>query len=164
MPESKVIVKAEGSSPVVTVPQNGFYPALRSASHLKITLEKYPTRNGIFEVNTTPREGAEGLDIYVQPGQLGLGYGESQSALASRATRWSYRLSQLRTPNGNLLLGTLASALISASIDGSLAIGKIGVQWFLIDAVTLDVLTAISMFCKIVTAVLAFLLAIWFKK
>jgi hypothetical protein len=164
MPESNVFVKAEGSSPVVTVPQNEFDPALESVKYLKIALQNDPARNGIFEVDANPRAGASGRDIFVQPGQLGLKYDEHQAAWASPATHWSYRLSQLRTPNGFLLLGTLASALISASIDGSFALGKIGVLWFLVDAAVIDVLSAFSMFCKIVTAVLAFLLAWYFKK
>jgi hypothetical protein len=164
MPESVIYVKAVGSSPVVTVPALEFDPALQSAKYLRIALQSNPSKSGIFEVNPVPRGGASGGEIYVLPGQLGLDYDKREAVLASPATRWSYRRSQLRTTNGFLLLGTLASALISASIDGSLAVGKIGVSWFILDAATIDVLTAFSMLCKIVTAVLAFLLALWFKK
>jgi hypothetical protein len=164
MSEANIMVEAAGSSPVVTVPENGFDKALKSAKYLRISLQKDSSRTGIFEKNPTPREGASGNEIYVQPGQLGLGYGAREPAVASPATPWAYRRSQLKSPNGFLLLGTLASALISASIDGSVAIGKVGVHWFLFDATTLGALNAFSLLCRVATAVMAFLLALWFKK
>ena len=84
--------------------------------------------------------------------------------MASAATRWSYRRSQLRTTNGYLILATLASALTSAFINGSLALPKSGVQYFFLESETLGALGTNSWFCKMLTALLAFLLALWFKK
>jgi|SRR5665213_3870268 len=164
MHEWEVSLKAVGSSPVVTVPQNGLDDEPKSAKYLRIALKNTPSKCGIFELNPAPREGASGSVIYLQPGQLGLTYDESVKATASPATRWSYRRSQLRTTNGYLILATLVLALTSAFIDGSLALPKLGVQHFFFDSEALGAFGAISWFCKMLTALLAFLLALWFKK
>jgi hypothetical protein len=65
-----------------------------------------------------PRFNASGTDIYLQPGQLGRKYDEHVEVSASPATRWAYRRSQLNTPNGYLVLGTLAAAATAAWIGG----------------------------------------------
>lgn len=118
----------------------------------------------MFEVDRVPREGASGLEIYMQPGQLGLNYDEFVKASASPVTHWTYRRSQLNTPNGYLVLGTLVAATTAAWIDGSIAIGNVGPQLFLFSPTTLGVLGAVSLACKLLTALMAFLLAWWFKK
>lgn len=164
MSESAVTVVGCGSTPAVTVPQNNFNAGLKSAKYLRIALLDNPSKKGVFEVNLTPREGASGSEIYLLPGQLGLEFDESKNATASPATQWSYRRSQLRTRNGYLVLGTLVASLVATSIDGSLALGKAGVEWFLIDPSAIAALGAVSWCSKLVTAMLAFLLALWFKK
>ena len=118
----------------------------------------------MFEVSLVPREGASGTDIDLQPGQLGLAYDQRVEALVSPATRWAYRRSQLDTPTGYLVLGTLAVATTAAWIDGSLAIGNLGTKLFLFSPAALSVLGAVSLCCKLLSAVMAFLLALWFKK
>lgn len=116
-------------------------------------------------MSKTPRPGSEGIEIYLQPGQLKLSYGEKADATAKEVSVWAYRFSQLSTPTGLLVLGTLLSALTTGWIDGSIAIGKdMTPPIFMIEQGTFAVLSAISMICKVATAVMAFFLALWFKK
>lgn len=163
MPETPVFVHAIGTTAAVSLPQHGLDP-LASARYLRIALTGSRSRVGVFEVNAVPREGASGTDIYLQPGQLNLDYDERVAALASPVTRWAYRRSQLNSPNGYLILGTLAAALTAAWIDGSLAIGNLGTTLFLLSPATLSVLGVVSLGCKLLSALMAFLLALWFKK
>jgi hypothetical protein len=164
MPETQVFVHAIGTTAAVSLPQHGLDSTLASARYLRIVLSGSPSRAGVFEVNAVPREGASGNDIYLQPGQFGLDYNARVAASASPVTRCAYRRSQLNTPSGYLVLGTLAAASTAAWIDGSLAIGNLGTTLFLLNSSTLGVLGGVSMFCKLLSAVMAFLLALWFKK
>jgi len=162
---TKVIAYARGDTAAVTLPSNPqFDPPLDSPKYLSIALVSDSSRRGVFEVSKTPRPGANGTEIYLQPGQLNLKYGEKVDATAKQASVWAYRLSQLSTPTGVLILLTLACALTTAVIDGSVAIGKdMKPPMFVIEAQTFALLSAISMTCKVATAIFAFLLA-WFKK
>jgi hypothetical protein len=162
---TNVIVCARGETAAVTLPSNGqFDPPFNSPQYLSIVLDSDKSRRGVFEVSKTPRPVA-GKEIYLQPGQLKLHYGEKVDATAKQVSVWAYRFSQLNTPVGWLVLGTLASALTTASIDGSVAIGKdMSPPMFVIKQQTFAVLSAISMTCKVATAIMAFLLALWFKK
>lgn len=163
---TKVIAYARGETAAVTLPSNAkFDPPFKSPKYLSIALVSDNSRRGVFEVSKTPRPGSEGTEIYLQPGQLKLSYGEKVDATAKEVSVWAYRLSQLSTPTGLLVLGTFVAALTTASIDGSVAIGKdMKPPMFLIEAQTFAVLSAISMTCKVATAIMAFLLALWFKK
>lgn len=163
---TKVLAYARGETAAVTLPSNPqFAPPLNSPKYLSIVLVSDSSRRGVFEVSKTPRAGANGIEIYLQPGQLKLKYGEKADATAKEVSVWAYRFSQLSTPTGLLVMGTLASALTTALIDGSVAIGKdMKPPMFLVEQQTFAVLSAISMTCKVATATMAFLLALWFKK
>jgi hypothetical protein len=163
---TSVIAFARGETAAVTLPPNPqFDPPFKSPKYLSIVLVSDNSRRGVFEVSKTPRAGANGKEIYLQPGQLKLKYGERVDATAKQVSVWAYRFSQLSTPIGLLVLGTLASALTTALIDGSVAIGKdMKPPVFVIEAQTFAVLSAISMTCKVATAIIASLLALWFKK
>jgi hypothetical protein len=164
MPETRAFVHAIGETAAASLPERGFESTLASAKYLRIVLQGSRSDAGVFEVNPVPREGASGTDIYLQPGQLSLKYDERVEASASPVTRWAYRRSQLNTPNGYLVLGTLAAASTAAWIDGSLAIGNLGTTLFLFSPATLGLLGAVSLCCKLLSALMAFLLALWFKK
>jgi hypothetical protein len=164
MPETNVFVHAIGTAASASLPQLGFDPTLASAKYLRIVRPGVPPHEGVFEVNAVPREGASEPDIYLQPGQLGLAYDEHVAVIASPATRWAYRRSQLATPTGYLVIGTLIAATTAAWIDGSMAIGNLGTKLFLFSPATLGMLGAVSLCCKLASALMAFLLALWFKK
>jgi hypothetical protein len=166
MSTTKVIAYARGETAAVTLPSNAkFDPPLGAPKYLSITLVSDTSRRGIFEVSKNPRAGAEGKEIYLQPGQLKLKYGEQAEATAEEVSVWAYRLSQLNTPTGLLVLGTLISAFTVALIDGSVAMGNyMKPPVFLLEAQTFAVLSGISMICKWATAIMAALLALWFKK
>jgi len=166
MNTTSVIAFARGETAAVTLPSNPqFDPPFKSPKYLSIVLDSDKSRRGVFEVSGTPRAGAHGKDIYLQPGQLNLKYGEGVPATAKEVSALAYRFSQLGTPVGLLVLGTLASALTTAVIDGSVAIGKdMNPPMFVIEAQTFALLSAISMGCKVATAIMAFLLALCFKK
>jgi hypothetical protein len=164
MSDTHAFVHAIGTTAAASLPQRGFESTVASARYLRIALAASPSRTGVFEVSLVPREGASGTDIHLQPGQLGLAYNQRVEALVSPATRWAYRRSQLDTPTGYLVLGTLAVATTAAWIDGSLAIGNLGTKLFLFTPTALSVLGAVSLCCKLLSAMMAFLLALWFKK
>jgi hypothetical protein len=166
MSTTNVIAYARGETAAVTLPSKvEFDPPLGSPKYLSITLVSDPSRRGIFEVSKMPRVGAEGIEIYLQPGQLKLKFEERVDATAKEVSVWAYRFSQLATPTGLLVLGTLISALTVALIDGSVAIGRdMKPPVFQLEAQTFALLSAISMTFKLATAVMAFFLAMWFKK
>lgn len=166
MSTTKVIAYARGETAAVTLPSNAkFDPPLGEPKYLSITLVSDSLRRGIFEVSKNPRAGAEGKEIYLQPGQLKLKYGEQAEATAEEVSVWAYRLSQLNTPTGRLVVGTAITAITAAWIDGSITAGNyMKVPFFLLEAQTFGVLTGISMICKVLTAVMAFFLGLWFKK
>lgn len=164
MHEREVFVHTIGATAAASLPERGLDPEIASAKYLQIVLAGSPTRAGVFEVNAAVREGASGTDIYLQPGQLGLEYNQRVGALASPTTRWAYRRSQLHTPNGYLILGTFVVALTAAWIDGAFAIGNLGMTLFRFSAATLGVLGVVSLCCKLLSTLFAFLLALWFKK
>jgi hypothetical protein len=163
MSEFEVIAAAEGSSAAITVPSNGPIADLRNAKWVRITT-KGSNKSGVYEVDQKPREGADGNSVFVLPGSLSLKYGESVPAVAVRVSRWTYRRSQLKSPTGLLLLLTLFAALVPATIDLSLAVGKSWFVWIWLDAGATAALGVASFTCKICTPIFAFLLALWFKK
>lgn len=163
MSEVAVVLRALGTETSVSLPANGLED-LAGAKYLRLRRNDRTALVDVFQVAPVPREGASGKEVYVQPGQLDLSYGQRAPAQASRASSWAYRRSQLRTSTGYLVLATLVTAIVGAGIDGSLAIGKSGT--ILIDCSTamLSVLAAVSMTCKVLAALFAFLLALWFRK
>ena len=163
MPEVKVFLHALGAEPSASLPEHGL-PSLAGARYLRLSRDDRPDLVDVFPVAHVPREGASGEDVYLQPGQLGLRYDQRVQAQASPATSWAYRRSQLRTPTGYLVLATLATAVVGAGIDGSLAIGKSGAILIHCSVATLSVFAAVSMTCKVAAAFFAFLLALWFRK
>jgi hypothetical protein len=163
MSKFEVVAAAEGSSAAITVPGNGPIADLRNAKWVRITT-KDSKRSGVFEVDPRPREGAEDNSVFVLPGSLGLKYGETASAVAVSMSRWAYRRSQLKSPTGLLLLLTLFAALVPATIDLSLAVGKSWFVWIWLDAGAIGALGVASFTCKMCTPIFAFLLALWFKK
>jgi hypothetical protein len=165
MSTTNVIAYARGETAAVTLPSNPkFNPPFASPQYLSIALVSDASRRGVFEVSKTPRAGAEGIEIYLQPGQLQLKYAERVEATATEVSVWAYRLSQLNTPNGRLVVGTAITAITAALIDGSITAGNyMKPPVFVLEAQTFAVLSGISMFCKIATAGMAFLLARWFK-
>jgi hypothetical protein len=165
MSATAAVARGRGDTATVTLPERPeFNPALGSPKFLRITLECDQTRTGIFEVAKNARAGADGDEIWMQPGQLKLGLDEAQKAWAEPVSVWAWRRSQLATTNGALVLATFIAATSTAWIDGSLAIGKvIGPRW-LFAPETLAAMSAVSMVGKFVTAGCAFLLALWFKK
>lgn len=147
----------------VSLPERGLDAAVVSARYLQITRTGAAQAAGIFEVSEV-RKGASGIEVRVQPGQLGLKYGEKVKATVSPSTRWRYRRAQLSTPTGFLIVATLAVALAVAWIDGSIAIGNLGVRVVELEPRGLAILAGVSLLLKLVSATLAFLLALWFKK
>jgi len=163
MSEIKVFLHALGIEPSASLPANGLQE-LAGARYLRLRRDDLPGLVDVVQVARVPREGASGNQVYLQPGQLDLKYDQCVPAHASRASLWAYRRSQLRTPIGYLVLATLATAIVGAGIDGSLAIGKTGTILIHCSAAMLSALAAVSMACKILAAIFAFLLAIWFRK
>src|SRR6476659_1305459 len=161
--DARLYVHSIGTIPGASLPERGLDPALSASKHLRIALRSAPSRAGVFEV-TARREGASGTNIYLQPGQLGLKWDERVEVSASPVGRWAYRLFQLNSPNGYLVLFTLAAACTAAWIDGTLAIGKSGSAFFWFTPETLAIFGVVSLFSKLVSAIAAFLLALWFKK
>lgn len=158
-----MLLHALGTEPSVSLPANGLQD-LAGAKYLRLRRDDRPELVDVFPVARVPREGASGDHVYLQPGQLGLDYDQCVRAQASRASSWAYRRSQLRTPIGYLVLATLATAIVGAGIDGSLAIGKSGAILIHCSTAMLSALAAVSMTCKILAAFFAFLLALWFRK
>ncbi|MCV0437980.1 MAG: hypothetical protein K5880_05075 [Hydrogenophaga sp.] len=163
MSEAQLVVRALGSGAEASLPEYGKGSELARARYLRIALKDDASRSGIFAVNPVVRAGATD-EIFLLPGQLGLTHGERAPVSVVPASAWAYRRAQLFTPTGALVLGVLCTALISAGIDGSLALGKQGLVLGTFKAATLNGLAAVSMACKLLSAVLAFLLALWFKK
>lgn len=165
MTEVKITVCAKGITPAASLAELGVDPVLASAKYLRIAVTGPPRREEVFAVDPNRRQGASGNEIQVMAGQLGLEFNKVAAGFASPATPWAYRRAQLlNTPNGRLVLGTLIAAWVAVWIDGSLAIGDKGVTLFLVEAKTLGVLSVVSLVAKLISAVLAFLLALWFKK
>lgn len=164
MTEVKITVRAKGVTPAASLAELGVDPGLNSAKYLRIAITGPPGRKEVFAVDPIRRQGSTGNEIQVMPGLLGLTYNQIATGLASPATPWAYRRSQLNTPTGRLVLGTLLAAWIAAWIDGSLAIGNTGAALFLFEPKTLGTLGFVSLIAKLLSAVLAFLLAWWFKK
>jgi len=165
MAEVKVSVHAKGTTPAASLAEFSVDPGLNSAQYLRIAVSGPPRREEVFAVDPNRRQGSSGNEIQVMAGQLGLKYNETAAGLASPATPWAYRRSQLRnTPTGRLVLGTLIAAWVAVWIDGSLAIGNTGATIFLFEAKTLGLLGFVSLTAKLISAVLTFLLALWFKK
>lgn len=165
MSATAVVARAKGDTATVTLPERPeFNPALGSPKYLRITLERDDTRTGVFEVAKNPRSGADGNEIWMQPGQLKLGFEEGQKAWAEPVSVWAWRRSQLATTNGGLVLATFIAALTTGWIDGSLAIGKVIDPLWLFSPAAVAVMSAVSVLGKFVTAGCAFLLALWFKK
>lgn len=163
MSEVEVFLHALGTEPLASLPAHGLQD-LAGAKYLRLRRDDLPELVDVFPVARVPREGASGNRVYLQPGQLDLKYDQCVRAQASPASLWAYRRSQLRTPMGYLVLATLATAIVGAGIDGSLAIGKSGTILIHCSAAMLAALTAVSMACKILAALFAFLLALWFRK
>ncbi|TAM98172.1 MAG: hypothetical protein EPN40_06780 [Rhodanobacteraceae bacterium] len=163
MSEISVLVHAIGASPEASLPERGL-EQLVSARYLRIVTNGSPPRAAVFATGAIPREGAEGIEIHVRAGQLGLAYNERVSASATAVSVWAYRRFQLNTANGYLVVGTFAVTSTAAWIDTSLAIGKWGTMLFHFGAATLFWLGMVSLLCKLASAVLAFLLALWFRK
>jgi len=165
MAEVKVSVRAKGTTPAASLAERELDPGLNSAQYLRIAVSGPPRREEIFAVDPNRRQGASGNEIQVMAGQLGLKYNETAAGLASTATPWAYRRSQLlNTPTGRMVLSTLIAAWVAVWIDGSLAIGDKGLTLLLVDAKTLGVLNLVSMIAKLISAILTFLLASGFKK
>lgn len=165
MAEIKISVRAKGATPTASLAEFSVDPGLNSAQYLRIAVSGPPRREEIFAVDPNRRQGASGNEIQVMAGQLGLKYNETAAGLASPATPWAYRRSQLlNTPSGRLVLGTLIAAWVAVWIDGSLTIGEKGLTLLLVEAKTLGVLNLVSMIAKLISAILAFLLASGFKK
>ncbi len=164
MAEVKITVRAKGVTPAASLAEFGVDPELNSAKYLRVAITGTPRREEVFAVDPNRRQGTTGIEIQVMPGQLGLTYNQSAAGFASPATPWAYRRSQLNTPTGYLVLGTLLAAWVAAWIDGSLAIGDKGVTLLLLEAKTLGILNFVSLIAKLISAALAFLLALWFKK
>lgn len=163
MPELKVFVHAVGSEPSVSLPENGL-SSLAGVKYLHLRRDDRSGVADVFQVANIPRKGASGVDVYLQPGQLGLTYDQRIAARVSPATSWAYRRSQLKTPTGFLVLATLVTTIAGAGIDGAIAIGKAGTILINCSIATLSLVTAVSMISKILAALFAFLLALWFKK
>ncbi|HKZ09325.1 MAG TPA: hypothetical protein VJL61_01305 [Rhodanobacteraceae bacterium] len=163
MSEVAVFLHALGTEPSVSLPANGLKD-LAGAKYLRLRRDDCQELVDVFPVARIPREGASGNHVYLQPGQLDLSYDQCVPAQASRASSWAYRRAQLRTSNGYLVLATLVTAIVGAGIDGSLAIGKSGAILIHCSTAMLSVLAAVSMACKILAALFAFLLALWFRK
>lgn len=164
MPEIKISVRAKGATTAASLAELGVDSRLSSAKYLRIAVTGPPRREEVFAVDPIRRQGGSGNEIQILAGQLGLDYNQNAAGFASPVTRWAYQRSQLNTPTGRVVLGMLIAASITAWIDGSLAIGNIGITMFWWSAKTLGVLGFVSMISKVLTAVLAFLLAWWFKK
>lgn len=164
MPEIKISVRAKGETAAATLAEFQVDSRIDSAKYLRIAVTGPPRREEVFAVDPNRRQGASGNEIQVMAGQLGLNYNANAAGFASPVTRWAYRRSQLNTPTGRLVLGTLIAAWIAVWIDGSLAIGTIGITLFWFSANALGVLGITSLIFKLLSAVLAFLLALWFKK
>jgi hypothetical protein len=161
--DAQVFARAVGSTAEASLPERGNGSELAQAKYLRIMRKDDATSSGIFPVNPVVRAGADG-DIFLLPGQLGLEHDKRVEVSAASATAWAYRRSQLLTTNGYLVLGVLCMALGSVWIDGSLALGNLGLVIWKFKATTLSMLAAVSMGCKVISAFLAFLLALWFKK
>ncbi len=160
-----MVARGKGDTATVTLPERPeIDPALGSPKYLRITLERDQTRTGIFEVAKNPRAGSDGNEIWMQPGQLKLGWDEAQKAWAEPVSVWAWRRSQLATTNGALVLATFIAATSTAWIDSSLAIGKVVDPLWLFAPWALAAMSAVSMVGKFVTVGCAFLLALWFKK
>jgi hypothetical protein len=158
------VARAVASSAEVTVPQYGSGSGFKENKYLHIVRRHDPQKAGVFVVSSAVREGATD-EIHVLPGQLGLGHDEVTEVVATPATAWAYRRSQLFTTNGRLVLGVLCVAFLSAWIDGTLALGKLEHgAWLRFQASTLDAMAFVSWVCKLASPMLAFLLALWFKK
>ena len=165
MSATAVAARGRGDTASVTLPERSeFNPALGSPKYLRITLERDPTRSGVFEVAKNPRAGADGDEIWMQPGQLKLGFDEAQTAWAEPVSVWAWRRSQLATTNGALVFTTFIAATMTAWIDGSLAIGKVMDPLWQFSPRAMAAMNAISMVGKFLSAACAFLLALWFKK
>ncbi len=165
MPDATpIIARAAASTAEVSLPQHGRGSECIGTKYLRIQRRHDPGQKGVFVVSSAVREGATD-EIHVLAGQLGLGHNEASEVLVSPATVWAYRRTQLATPNGALVLAVLCVALLAAWIDGTLALGKLpGWAWMHFETSTLDAMAAVSMTCKLVSPILAFLLALWFKK
>lgn len=164
MAEAPLFARASGSTGEASLPQHGAGASLQSARFLRIARKGGAAQADVFPVNPTARQGAED-DVFLLPGKLGLKAGERAEVVAAPASAWAYRWAQLKTTNGLLVLAVLGVALLSGGIDLALFIGK-RPDWVLwtFKAATLDAMAAFSLLCKLVSAVLAFLLALWFKK
>lgn len=164
MSEAQVFARAIGSTAEASLPQYGNGSKLGKEKYLRIERKDDASRSGIFPVNSAVRPGGED-DIFLLPGQLGLAYDQRAEVVATPATPWAYRRSQLFTTNGCLVMAVLCVAFLSAWIDGTLALGKLeNWAWLRFQASTLDAMTFVSWVCKLVSPMLAFLLALWFKK
>lgn len=164
MSEGPLVVRALGSSAEASLPQYGGGSELARARYLRIARLDDASRSGIFAVNPVLRPGARD-QIFLLPGQLGLAHDGSAPVSAVPATAWAYRRAQLFTTTGALVLAVLCVAFLSAWIDGTLALGKLdGWAWLRFEASTLDAMAFVSWVCKLVSPMLAFLLALWFKK
>ncbi|WP_411833412.1 hypothetical protein [Pseudoxanthomonas mexicana] len=146
---------------MASLPEYGSGSELPHAGYLRI-VRKDDKQSVLLAVDPNRRPGADG-EIYLRPGQLGLGHDEAVEVSAVPASAWAYRRAQLFTRNGGLVLGLLCTTLSSVCIDGSLALGDRGVALLTFEAATLGVFAAVSMACKSFSAVLAFLLALWFR-
>jgi len=163
VPETEICVHAVGTEPTASLPQLGL-SNLHGAKYLRIARKDQPKRADVFEVASTLREGASGIDVYIEPGKLGLQFNDYIDATALPVTIWAHRRAQLNTPYGHLVLATLFFSVLGAWIDGALAIGKYGAILFNVSLTTMAVLAAISVVCKIVIPVLGFALVLLFKK
>jgi hypothetical protein len=161
--DAQLYARTIGATAEASLPERGSGSELAKEKYLRIVRKDDPSRSGIFPVNPALRAGGES-DIFLLPGQLGLEHDKRVEVSAASANAWAYRRSQLFTTNGFLVLGVLCLALSSVWIDGSLALGNLGLVIWKFKATTLGVLAAVSMGCKLLSAFLAFLLALWFKK
>lgn len=164
MSDAQLYARTIGATPEASLPERGSGSELAKEKYLRIVRKDDPSRSGIFPVNPALRPGGED-DIFLLPGQLGLEHDKRVEVSAASATAWAYRRSQLFTTNGRLVLGVLCVAFLSAWIDGTLALGKLeNWAWLRFQASTLNAMAFVSWVCKLVSPVLAFLLALWFKK
>ena len=164
MSDAQLYARAAGSTAEASLPERGSGSELAREKYLRIVRKDDASRSGIFPVNPVIRPGADG-GIFLLPGQLGLEHDKCAEVSAVSATAWAYRRSQLFTTNGRLVLGVLCVAFLSAWIDGTLALGKLeNGAWLRFQASTLDAMAFVSWVCKLVSPMLAFLLALWFKK
>jgi len=133
------------------------------AKYVRLTRTDNPRISAIYKVAL--REGADGNQVWVAAGQLGLSQNQSTYVTFDVVNANAYQRNYLlRTPQGRGLLTGLALGVAGLWVDFAFEYGKSVHAYFHLNAVWATVIRVFALLAKVSGLIIVFLNATWWKK